>query len=74
MRHDDFGVYFLVEKTLGSNALGTVVSILSGMFSYFIIMLLIKGVTREELLRFPKGSLLIRFAEKLHLLPAEQEE
>ncbi|MEE3354729.1 MAG: polysaccharide biosynthesis protein [Candidatus Weimeria sp.] len=69
-----FGVYFLVEKTLGSNALGTVVSILSGKFSYFIIMLLIKGVTREELLRFPKGSLLIRFAEKLHLLPAEQEE
>ncbi|MBQ5431784.1 MAG: polysaccharide biosynthesis protein [Lachnospiraceae bacterium] len=69
-----FGVYYLIETTLGSNAVGTAVSIFAGMFSYFIIMLLVKGVTREELLRFPKGSLLVRFAEKLHLLPAEQEE
>ena len=69
-----YGVYYLLHRFTGSNFIATVISIFSGMFSYFIIMLLIKGVTREELLRFPKGHLLVRFAEKLHLMPLDSEE
>lgn len=57
------GVHFLL-----GNAVSTVVSILVGMFIYFISLLLLKGVTEKELRRIPKGTALISFAKKLHLL------
>lgn len=61
-------VYFIFGKLLGSNAIGTILSVLAGMAVYFVAMLLLKGFTREELLRVPKGHVLVRIAEKMHLL------
>ncbi|MDE6318485.1 MAG: hypothetical protein K2M22_01990, partial [Lachnospiraceae bacterium] len=45
------------------------VAIAVGMCVYGAILLLIGGVTEDELWDFPKGELLVQIAKKLHLLP-----
>ena len=47
---------------------GVAVSVLVGMVVYAAALLLIKGLTEEELHSFPKGELIIRVAKKFHLL------
>lgn len=51
-----------------SNAVATLVAIVIAAGSYFIAMIKIGGYTREMLEAFPKGTLLARIAEKLHLI------
>ena len=63
-----YGVYFITYRVTGINALCTVVSIFAGMIVYAVALLLIKGITEQELRSFPKGTVIIRFAKKLHLL------
>ncbi len=65
------GVDILLMKVVSdkiSNGAATLVSIIIGIIAYFISLLLMKGLTEDELLRFPKGRLLVRFAEKMHLM------
>lgn len=61
-------VYIVIDKGLGSNALGTIVSILAGVIVYFFVMLGLGGITRTELERVPHGGRLIALAERMHLL------
>jgi stage V sporulation protein B len=44
-------------------------AILVGGISYVMMLLLVRGVSERELLRFPKGYLLVRVARKFRLLP-----
>lgn len=55
-------------KYPNSNAVSTVIAVLVGMIVYAAALLLIKGLTEEELHSFPKGELLIRIAKKFRLL------
>ena len=52
------GIYFVIK----SNAIATVLSILIAMVVYAVTLLFCKGLTEEEILRFPKGALLVRIA------------
>ncbi len=61
-------VYILAEGLTGSNALGTILAFFAGVFVYFVVMLLLKGITEEELRRIPHGNRLIAIAERMHLL------
>ena len=63
-----YAVYFVIHKVLHSNVIGVGVSVLVGMVVYAAALLLIKGLTEEELHSFPKGELIIRIAKKFHLL------
>ena len=63
-----YAVYFVVHKAVHSNVIGVAVSVLVGMVVYAAALLLIKGLTEEELHSFPKGELIIRVAKKFHLL------
>ena len=60
--------YFVCHKVSHSNAVSTVIAVLVGMIVYAAALLLIKGLTEEELHSFPKGELLIRIAKKFRLL------
>ena len=51
-----------------NNSIATLVSCAAGVFVYGIAMLLLKGLTEEELRRFPKGYLLVSVAKKLRLM------
>lgn len=61
-------LYKILYGTLASNLIATMVSILAGMVVYFVVLLLLKGLTEDEINRFPKGYLLVRIAKKCNLL------
>ena len=63
-----FGSYRLLDLLLGYNAVATIVSILIGVIVYAVALLLMKGLTEEDLKRFPKGYLLVNIAKKLRLM------
>jgi stage V sporulation protein B len=63
-----YAAYFVCHKISHSNAVSTVIAVLVGMIVYAAALLLIKGLTEEELHSFPKGELLIRIAKKFRLL------
>lgn len=63
-----YGVYYITYKVTGINSICTVLSILVGIIVYAIALLLIKGLTEEELKSFPKGTAIIKIAKKFHLL------
>ena len=63
-----WGVYQLFLYLLRIEVIATVMGLLSGVIVYFVVLLLLKGVTESELKRLPKGYLLVRLAKKSHLL------
>lgn len=66
-----WGLDFVLGKVMGayvSNAIACLVAIGISAMVYFIAMIKIGGYTKEMLLAFPKGTLLVKVAEKLHLL------
>lgn len=48
-------VYRLFLYLLRSNLIATLVSIVAGVFTYATLLLMLKGLTEQEILRFPKG-------------------
>lgn len=57
-----------IYRGLNSNTAAVLGSIVLGIIVYFVVLLLMKGLSEEELLRFPKGHLLVRMAKKCRLL------
>lgn len=51
-----------------SNAIAVLLAIIIAAMVYFISMIKIGGYTKEMLLAFPKGALLVKIASKLHLI------
>ena len=63
-----WGAYKLTLYLFRVNALATIISILVGACVYAVVLLLLHGMTEEEIRKFPKGYLLVRIAKKMHLL------
>ncbi len=63
-----FFTYKFMLYLLRVNALATIFSILAGVVVYAVVLLLLKGLTEEEIMKFPKGATLVRLAQKMHLL------
>lgn len=61
-------VYQLVNLIINSNLIATVLSIICGVFIYFVLMLLLRGITESELRRVPKGNVIIAISKKMHLI------
>lgn len=64
-------VMMLMNKALSGligDAASCVLCLLVGMLSNLFLLLLLKGIRREELMAFPGGRGLIKFAEIIHLL------
>lgn len=66
-----WGLEFVLSKVMGayvSNAVACLVAICIAVVVYFTSMIKIGGYTKEMLLAFPKGTVLVKVAEKLHLI------
>lgn len=50
-----------------TNALITIICIVNACIVYFIMLFVLKGVTREELKEFPMGGRMAKFADKLKI-------
>jgi stage V sporulation protein B len=51
-----------------SNTLAALIAILFAVITYGMIIVILKGITKEELLRMPKGDIIVRMFSKLGLL------
>ncbi len=60
--------YQAIHFVTHSNSFACVVAIMLGAVVYFVVMLLVKGISRKDLLRIPKGEYLVLVAEKMHLI------
>lgn len=58
------GLYILVKN----NTISFFVAFVLAVLVYAVTLLLFKGLTEEEILKFPKGAFIVRIAKKLHLL------
>ena len=47
---------------------GLMGAILFAVVVYFVLELKLKGVTEEDLVEFPKGTALLRYAKRFHLI------
>lgn len=63
-----WGLYLLLGLAGISPKLSTIIAIVFAIIIYFVLLLLFKGVSKEELSDFPKGALLVKIAGKLKLL------
>ena len=61
-------IYKLFLYLLRSNTLATIFSILAGIVTYTLLLFALKGLTEQEILRFPKGRAVVSLAKRLHLL------
>ena len=58
------GMYLVTE----SMRISVIPAILVAVAVYFVMLILMRGVTEKELRGFPKGYLIVKVAKKLHLL------
>ena len=63
-----YGSYNLIMLAIKSNLIACIISIILGMIVYAVAMLLMRGITRRDMERIPKGEILITIADRLHLL------
>lgn len=63
-----YGVYRLFLYITASLRIAVIPAIIVAIPVYFVVLILIKGVTEEELKSFPKGRFLVKLAKKLRLL------
>ena len=62
-----YAVWYVLHLVL-SNSISTVLAILAGMIIYAIALVVFKGLTREEMMKLPKGYLIARLFTRLGLL------
>lgn len=63
-----FGIHRGLMAVTGSSTFSTLLACAAAVLIYSIALLLLKGLTEEELLSFPKGRTLVAIVRKLHLL------
>lgn len=63
-----FGIHKGLMTAVKSNTIATLAACAAAVLIYGISLLLLKGLTEEELLSFPKGRMLVKIAKKLRLI------
>lgn len=61
-------VYRVFLLWLGSNGIACIIAILAGIFVYTAMLLMMHGVTEEEIYKFPKGDKIVRVLKTVRLL------
>lgn len=60
--------YKLTYSAIGINSICTVLSMIVAVVVYFVLLLLLKGITEDELNNLPKGSSIVKIARKFRLI------
>lgn len=61
-------VYRGAGALISSNTICTLLAIAFGVLSYFVMLLVLKGLTKNEMLNLPMGHRLYRLARNMHLM------
>lgn len=62
------GVYKLLMLLINKNTIATLISCAAAVFVYGILILMLKVLKEEELLKLPKGKAILEFARRLNLM------
>ena len=63
-----WGSYQLVYKVLHINSVSLIIAVIIAIVFYFMCILGLGVYKEEDLLRLPKGNLVVKLAKKLHML------
>lgn len=63
-----FVLYQAMYWLTHSNAVSLVIAIIFAIIIYAVAMLLLKGLTEDDILKFPKGRFLVKVVKQFHLL------
>lgn len=63
-----FCFVFYKVFSLAGNAIGTLLSIGLGALVYFAALIKLGGITKDELIKMPKGNVLLKLFRKIHLM------
>lgn len=63
-----WGSYQIFDHLIHMNSVSVVLAILLAVIFYAAAILAVGGYTKEEILAMPKGTLILKLAEKLHLV------
>ena len=63
-----YGVHKGLMLAVKNNTIATLTACLCAVIVYTAALLLLRGLTEEELLAFPRGRLLVKIAKKLRLM------
>ena len=61
-------IYFILYKACHIEIIAFILAAIIAVISYAVALLLLKGLTEDELRHFPKGTLIIKVVKKCHLL------
>jgi len=61
-------IYTVTEHISGSTNIGLLVSVPIAVVIYFVVIIMIGGITEHELLAMPKGKLIVKLLKKVKLL------
>lgn len=61
-------IYYGLDILTGSMLISTMVSVILAIIIYFILLILMKGVSESEIRQLPKGGTLFGILKKLHLM------
>ena len=62
-----YAIWYVLHLVIG-NTISTVVAIFGGALIYAVALVTLRGITKYEMLKLPKGELLVRFFTRLGLL------
>jgi len=65
-----FIMYLLLDITIGGY-LATIIAVVIAIITYIISLLMLGGISADEILALPKGAKIVRMLERLHLLKKE---
>lgn len=63
-----FIIYKMIHGILHSITFSFLITVIIAVMIYFILILLFKAITKEEMLELPKGKLLLSICHKFHLM------
>lgn len=63
-----WGSFKILYRIIAINSISLFAAIIFAIVVYAVILLRVGGYTKEEILAFPMGSTILKFAEKLHLV------
>lgn len=63
-----FGAYKLMMLIVKVNFIAIIVAMVVACATYFVAIILMRALTEEEMLKLPKGALLVKIAKKTHLI------
>lgn len=63
-----YSIYYIIYLSYPNNTIATITAIFIAVLFYGLIMVLIKGITREDLSLMPMGGKITRILDKFHLI------